>query len=113
MATYQKTMPVPIKKWKIKKVPPISKLHFHKDETAYTVHRTTGIRMKRMSSPFTGNYIYLTTNDRQFDNYYDAFAYQELLNAGYCETAIDQAIPVYPNFGYDIQSLLRSMTNHT
>jgi hypothetical protein len=100
MSNYSKSLPVPVKKWTTKHMPSESNIKLSKDQTAYTIHRTTGIKMKRIPSLFTGNYIYFTTNDRQFDNYYDAFAYQQLLNAGYCENAIDKAIPVYPRFDY-------------
>jgi len=107
--TYSKNIPTQIPKWSLVQKPPHSYFDYKNDIGAYSEHRITGLRLKRLSSPFTGNYIYLTSNDRQFSNYYDAYRYQTLLNQGFCEEAINKLLPNEPDFTYDIYSLARSM----
>ena len=82
----------PIKKWKSENEPPTSVLHYQEDITEFGKDRITGLMFKRISSPFAGNYKYLTTNGRVFFNYYEAYNYQILLNMGYCEDDIDEAL---------------------
>jgi hypothetical protein len=51
---------------------------------AHTPLRTNGLKYKKATSPFTGNYVYMTTNGKYFLNYYAAMQYQTLLNQGIC-----------------------------
>lgn len=82
----------PIKKWKYTNAPPESILEYKDDITQFSEDRITGLKTKRISSPFAGNYKYLTTNGRVFNNYYEANSYQVLLNLGYCEKDIDESM---------------------
>lgn len=97
----------PIKKWKYGNAPPVSVMPYRHDVTEFGKERITGLMLKRLSSPFAGNYKYLTTNGRLFDNYYEAYTYQSLLNMGYCESDIDESMDFQNSFTFSIDETNR------
>lgn len=103
--------PRQIKKWKLNQNPPHSYYKWKNDLGAYTQDRVTGLWYKRLTSPFTGNYMFMSSNGKQFSDYYTAIQYQNLINYGYCPEAIDQVISHEPDYTYDVYSLVRSMHN--
>lgn len=96
-------MPTPISRRKTMLKPPTSQLEYvdHPNnpnlvrDVTYNTD-SSGIKFKRFPGPYWGNSIFETTNGMGFDNYYDAMAVQNLLNAGFCENEILENVPTQP-----------------
>ena len=98
-------MPTPIARRKTMLKPPVSQIervnhpnnpNLVRDRDVTYNQDSSGIKFKRFPGPYWGNTIYETTNRMGFDNYYDAMAVQNLLNAGFCESEILENVPTQP-----------------
>lgn len=71
-----------------------------------------GLQTRRRPSSYWGNYQYMSSNGKYFNDWHSANLYQQLINAGYCPHQIEKIIntqEVDLNFG--INQLNNSMGN--
>lgn len=72
----------------------------------------TGLQTRRKPSTYWGNYQYMSSNGKYFNDWHSANMYQQLINAGYCPGAIDKLIASQnPDFHFGISQLNNSMGN--
>ena len=72
----------------------------------------SGLQTRRRPSNYWGNYEFMSSNGRYFNNWHDANMYQQLVNAGYNPSQIDKLIAVKnPDLHFGINQLNNSMAN--